>query len=182
MGLLLAGTRALDHRRGMPTDPISPPDLRDGAPSVYDDPGLGADSALDAFVEPMETEPVEPAALLAHYVTAVLVAHDGERWLPRALAALAAAERPPDRLIAVDTGSRDRTPSLLDEALGEYSVVIVARLDGIRSGRPSRPGRRRRPNTRPDNLARAGRVDLAASRRLRPGSGRAASVARVRRA
>ena len=69
----------------MPTDPISSPDLRDGAPSMYAEPEIGADSALDAFVEPLESEPVEPTELLAHDVTAVLVAHDGERWLPRTL-------------------------------------------------------------------------------------------------
>jgi GT2 family glycosyltransferase len=115
----------------MPTDPISPPDLRDGAPSVYDDPGIGADSALDAFVEPMESEPVEPAALLAHYVTAVLVAHDGERWLPRTLAALAATDRPPDRVIAVDTGSRDQTAALLEESLGVRSIVSMPASTGF---------------------------------------------------
>jgi GT2 family glycosyltransferase len=115
----------------MPTDPISPPDLRDGAPSVYDDPGIAADSALDAFVESMEAQPVEPTALLAHHVTAVLVAHDGERWLPRTLEALAAAERPPDRLIAVDTGSRDRTAIMLEDSLGANSVVSLPASTGF---------------------------------------------------
>jgi GT2 family glycosyltransferase len=115
----------------MPTDPIVPPDLRDGAPSVYDDSQIGADAALDAFVQPMESEPVEPTELLAHDVTAVLVAHDGERWLPRTLAALAAAERPPDRMIAVDTGSRDQTATLLEGALGETAVVSLPASTGF---------------------------------------------------
>jgi GT2 family glycosyltransferase len=115
----------------MPTDPISSPDLRDGAPSMYAEPEIGADSALDAFVEPLESEPVEPAELLAHDVTAVLVAHDGERWLPRTLEAIDAAERPPDRLIAVDTGSRDATASLLADALGSDSVVFLPASTGF---------------------------------------------------
>ena len=119
------------HPRGMPTDPTFPPDLRDGAPSMYDDSQIGADATLDAFVQPMESEPVEPTALLAHYVTAVLVAHDGERWLPRTLAALAAAERPPDRLVAVDTGSRDRTATLLKNSLGESAVVSLPASTGF---------------------------------------------------
>lgn len=46
-------------------------------------------------------------------VTAVLVAHDGQRWLPRVLAALAALDRAPDRLVAVDVGSTDDTAALL---------------------------------------------------------------------
>ena len=107
----------------MPTDPISPPDQRDGAPSVYDDPGLGADSALDAFIEPYEPPAVDPAEMLAHHVTAVLVAHDGQRWLPRTLAAVAASDRIPDRLVAVDTGSRDASAQLLADALGGHAVV-----------------------------------------------------------
>jgi GT2 family glycosyltransferase len=115
----------------MPTDPISPPDLHAGAPSVYNDPGIGADAALDAFVEPMQPEPVDPSALLGHDVTAVLVAHDGERWLPRALDALAASDRPPDRLIAVDTGSMDSTARLLAEALGAHSVVYLPASTGF---------------------------------------------------
>ncbi|MFL6139038.1 MAG: glycosyltransferase [Frankiaceae bacterium] len=57
-----------------------------------------------------------------HLVTAVLVAHDGERWLPHALAALSAQRRPPQRLVAVDTGSVDGSAELLTAALGPSSV------------------------------------------------------------
>ncbi len=124
----------------MPTDPISPPDQRGGAPSVYqdpggpsvyDDPGLGSDSALDAFAEPYEPLPVDPAALVAHHVTAVLVAHDGQRWLPRTLAALAASDHTPDRIVAVDTSSRDASPQLLADALGGHAVVAMPASTGF---------------------------------------------------
>ncbi len=46
-------------------------------------------------------------------VTAVLVAHDGSRWLPAALSALASSTVTPARLIAVDTGSTDDGAALL---------------------------------------------------------------------
>ncbi|MGH8825260.1 MAG: glycosyltransferase [Jiangellaceae bacterium] len=115
----------------MPTDPIVTPDHRDGAPSVYDDPGFGANSALDAFAEPNEPLPVDPAALAAHHVTAVLVAHDGQRWLPGTLAAIAASDRPPDRLLAVDTGSRDASAQLLADALGGHAVVSMPASTGF---------------------------------------------------
>jgi hypothetical protein len=43
----------------------------------------------------------------AHHVTAILVSHDGFRWLPHVLDSLAGQRRMPDDLIAVDTGSTD---------------------------------------------------------------------------
>ncbi len=64
-------------------------------------------------------------------ITAVLVAHDGATWLPRALAALAAQTRGPDRVVAVDTGSRDETPGLLRRALGAGQVTTIGRDAGF---------------------------------------------------
>jgi GT2 family glycosyltransferase len=49
-------------------------------------------------------------------VTAVLVAHDGERWLPTALEALARQTVQPAQVLLVDTGSRDATAELLAAA------------------------------------------------------------------
>ncbi|MFZ2964432.1 MAG: glycosyltransferase, partial [Rhodoglobus sp.] len=49
-------------------------------------------------------------------VTAVLVARNGAKYLPRTLAALAAQTRRPDRVIPVDAGSSDATPELLRQA------------------------------------------------------------------
>jgi GT2 family glycosyltransferase len=66
-----------------------------------------------------------------HRVTAVLVTHDGVRWLPEVLAALAAQVRPADRLVAVDTASVDITPRLLADAVGESNVVAVRRTVGF---------------------------------------------------
>ncbi|OLF08292.1 glycosyltransferase, partial [Actinophytocola xanthii] len=58
---------------------------------------------------------------------AVLVCHDGEEWLPTALAALRASAPRPRHVLAVDTGSLDATPRLLSEAArGEDRV-----LDGV---------------------------------------------------
>lgn len=49
-------------------------------------------------------------------VTALLVSHDGARWLPAVLAGLSGQQRRPDRVLAVDTGSSDGTVALLTEA------------------------------------------------------------------
>lgn len=62
-----------------------------------------------------------------HRVTAIVVAHDGERWLPRTLTALADLTRKPDRLVLVDTGSTDASPDLLTGAdLTEHIVTLAA--------------------------------------------------------
>lgn len=59
-----------------------------------------------------------------------MVAHNGSAYLPRTLSALAAQTRPVDRAIGVDTGSRDDSHSLLQEALGEAATVSHPRGKG----------------------------------------------------
>lgn len=56
-------------------------------------------------------------------VTALLVSHDGARWLPAVLAGLRDQQRRPDRIIAVDTGSSDDSVALLTAALGAAAVM-----------------------------------------------------------
>lgn len=66
-----------------------------------------------------------------HVVTAILVAHDGARWLPGTLTGLLGQERPVQRVVAVDTGSTDATPRLLEDALGPASVIRADRRAGF---------------------------------------------------
>ncbi|MFJ5531459.1 glycosyltransferase [Streptomyces sp. NPDC093261] len=66
-----------------------------------------------------------------HVVTAVLVAHDGARWLPDALAGLLGQERPVQNAVAADTGSADDSSRLLTEALGGDRVLHLARRTGF---------------------------------------------------
>src|SRR5689334_9055185 len=78
----------------------------------------------------MPSSPV-PSTAARHLVTAVLVAHDGERWLPTTLDAIAAQRRPPQRLVAVDTGSADASVELLTAALGPSSVRAAGASTGF---------------------------------------------------
>ncbi|MER5935178.1 glycosyltransferase family 2 protein [Streptomyces sp. NPDC002054] len=71
--------------------------------------------------------PTAAPAFPRHVVTAVLVAHDGARWLPQALAGLLGQERPVQDWIAADTGSADDSARLLAEALGDDRVLHLAR-------------------------------------------------------
>ncbi len=59
-------------------------------------------------------------------VTAVVVAHDGARWLPDLLAAVAAQTRPPDIVVASDTGSTDSSPDLLRGAVDPDRIATGA--------------------------------------------------------
>nr|WP_308801167.1 glycosyltransferase [Streptomyces polyasparticus] len=64
-------------------------------------------------------------------VTAVLVSHDGARWLPEALSGLLGQERPVQNVIAADTGSGDDSARLVTEALGADRVLHLARRSGF---------------------------------------------------
>ncbi len=59
-------------------------------------------------------------------VTALLVSHEGARWLPAVLDGLAEQTRTPDRVLAVDTGSTDGSTDLLAERLGADAVRELA--------------------------------------------------------
>ncbi|HEU5417522.1 MAG TPA: glycosyltransferase, partial [Streptosporangiaceae bacterium] len=65
-----------------------------------------------------------------HVVTAVLVAHDGAAWLPHVIDGLLGQTRPVQRVVAVDTGSRDRSGSVLAAKLGQQVVFGMDRATG----------------------------------------------------
>ena len=65
-----------------------------------------------------------------HVVTAVIVAHDGAAWIPRVTEALVNQTRPVQRVVGVNTGSRDRSGAMLAEALGRAAVFGMDRGTG----------------------------------------------------
>ncbi|MFC4910475.1 glycosyltransferase [Actinomadura gamaensis] len=71
-----------------------------------------------------------PSPLDRHVVTAVLVTHDGARWLPEALKALLTQARPVRSLVVADTGSRDRGPDVAAEVVGAEGVLRLPRSTG----------------------------------------------------
>lgn len=91
--------------------------------------------------------PGRPPAYPRHLVTAVLVSHDGARWLPQALSGLLGQDRPVQRVLAADTGSADASLTLLSDALGSAAVHQYGRRTGfgtavnetVRASAPLRP-------------------------------------------
>ncbi|MCC5481112.1 glycosyltransferase family 2 protein [Streptomyces barringtoniae] len=76
-------------------------------------------------------DPSRPPEFPRHVVTAVLVSHDGARWLPDVLAGLLGQERPVQYAVAADTGSADDSARLLTDALGDANVLHLARRTGF---------------------------------------------------
>ena len=89
-----------------------------------------------------------------HVVTAVIVAHDGAAWLPRVAEALLGQTRPVQRVVAVDTGSRDRSGAVLAELLGRSVVFGMDRRTGYGAAVAQALRHRAANTTRP----RAGRL------------------------
>ncbi|MFI6008604.1 glycosyltransferase family 2 protein [Streptomyces sp. NPDC051243] len=85
-----------------------------------------------------------------HVVTAVLVSHDGARWLPDALAGLLGQERPVQFAVGADTGSADHSAQLVTDALGADRVLHLARRTGF--GQAVEEANRTAPVLTPDEL------------------------------
>ncbi|MER5429354.1 glycosyltransferase [Streptomyces sp. NPDC002588] len=85
-----------------------------------------------------------------HVVTAVLVSHDGARWLPDALAGLLGQERPVQSVMAADTGSSDDSAQLVTETLGDDRVLHLARRTGF--GQAVEEANRTAPVLTPEEL------------------------------
>ncbi|WP_369194377.1 glycosyltransferase [Streptomyces djakartensis] len=94
--------------------------------SVHSHPAAPHDTAASAAFDPAHT-PEFPR----HVVTAVLVSHDGARWLPDALAGLLGQERPVQYAMGADTGSADASAQLVTDALGADRVLHLARRTGF---------------------------------------------------
>ncbi|CAM5583060.1 integral membrane regulatory protein [Streptomyces spiroverticillatus] len=84
------------------------------------------------------SQPTAPYAAAAtppefprHVVTAVLVSHDGARWLPDVLQGVLGQERPVQDAVAADTGSADDSARLVAEAFGDERVLHLARRTGF---------------------------------------------------
>lgn len=77
-------------------------------------------------------------------VTALLVSHDGARWLPAVLAGLIGQTLPVDRVVAVDTTSRDDSADLVRDALGRAGLDASRAVVDVVPGSTSYPAAVRR--------------------------------------
>ncbi|WP_090850577.1 glycosyltransferase family 2 protein [Nocardioides lianchengensis] len=56
-------------------------------------------------------------------VAVLLVSHDGARWLPAVIDGIRSQTAPVERVVAIDTGSKDESPGLLDLAFDDVRRV-----------------------------------------------------------
>jgi len=63
------------------------------------------------------------------HVTAVIVSHDGAVWLPEVISAMSSQTRPLDKIVAVDTGSKDKSAARLKAA--KIPVLSLPRNAGF---------------------------------------------------
>jgi len=73
-------------------------------------------------------------------ISALLVCHNGARWLPTALGAQQAASQRPDRWVVVDTGSTDDSLELVERALEGEDVTTLRLPPETAYGRAVRAG------------------------------------------
>ncbi|WKX09675.2 glycosyltransferase [Streptomyces sp. NL15-2K] len=97
-----------------------------------------------------QQDPAATPEFPRHVVTAVLVSHDGARWLPDALAGLLGQERPVQYAMGADTGSADASAQLVTDALGADRVLHLARRTGF--GQAVEEVGRMAPVLTPDDL------------------------------
>ncbi|NUP48471.1 MAG: glycosyltransferase family 2 protein [Catenulispora sp.] len=93
--------------------------------------GTGQFAVADAEARRRAAAEAAVNAFPHHVVTAVVVAHDGARWLEESLKGLLGQLRAPQRILAVDTGSKDDSLAILDENLGPEAVLQAKRNTGF---------------------------------------------------
>lgn len=87
---------------------------------------MGAATTDQPVLDVLTTTPQQTR----HTVTAIIVAHDGARLLPALMRALLVQTYEVERVVGVDTGSRDRSGALLAELIGHDAVFGMDRSTG----------------------------------------------------
>ncbi|MEU6475928.1 glycosyltransferase family 2 protein [Streptomyces sp. NPDC047017] len=118
--------------------------------AAHYDAAAQSDPTRAAQFAPTPSDPARPPEYPRHVVTAVLVSHDGARWLPDALTGLLGQERPAQYAVAADTGSADTSAQVLADALGADRVLHLARRTGF--GQAVEEAVRAAPVLTPDEL------------------------------
>ncbi|MEO8330140.1 MAG: glycosyltransferase family 2 protein, partial [Candidatus Nanopelagicales bacterium] len=99
-------------------EPSAVPD--DDVEHLSNDPE--SDNAESSDAEPFDAETFDAGE--GERVLAIVVCHNGEQFVPRALRALAALDPKPSWLVAVDVGSEDHTLSLLQVAGSPVNEIL----------------------------------------------------------
>lgn len=97
------------------------------------EPSFGPiDPEQDFLFDDRDSAPLLPRR--RHYVTTVVVAHDGAVWLPAVMTTLAQQTRPTNAVVGVDNASSDASAEVLTESLGTERVVRRESNEGFGAG------------------------------------------------
>ncbi len=117
------------------SDPQQRP-VPEPAPEPAPESGHGpSDPAADIPVEWFFDDPEEDEGPIRitrpHFVTTVLVCHEGAVWLPAVLTTIARSSRPPEVIVGIDTASTDNSADILKESLGSDRVITLGNNPGF---------------------------------------------------
>jgi GT2 family glycosyltransferase len=112
-----------------PSEPTAEPGIADDLAST----DQSTEQTTEWFATEEDWAPEEEFLLPArnHFVTAVVVAHDGAVWLPAVLTTLSQQTRPVEAVVGVDNASTDSSLAILRDSLGADRIVHQDRDSGF---------------------------------------------------
>lgn len=101
------------------------------SPEAGDIPAEWFDASSDGDDYDFEDPAATAKITRSHFVSTVIVAHNGATWLPAVLTTISRATRPPEVIVGVDAASSDRSAEILTEALGPDRVLTLTGNHGF---------------------------------------------------
>lgn len=89
------------------------------------------DVPTEWFFDDPEEDDTPVRITRSHFVTTVLVSHNGAVWLPAVLTTIARSTRAPEVIVGVDSASTDTSADILTESLGRDRVIALEKNRGF---------------------------------------------------
>ena len=110
-----------------PLEQVAPVELAEpiGTEDLASD-SIATDIPAEWFFDDSDEDQEGPVRITRpHFVTAVLVSHEGAIWLPAVLTTIARSTRSPEVIVGVDAASTDNSADILIRSLGSDRVIVL---------------------------------------------------------